>query len=319
MLRPKELKAELDKYILNHEESKKIICTTMYNHYLRINSNKNLPKDNLLMIGKSGTGKTYMIDCLSKILNFFYVVQDCTRFTAEGCYGDDIDSALRALYIKIQKSDWELTREEIVELIESSVIVLDEIDKKVIGSNYHNGLGAQQVMLKFLEGSDCTFNTENDNRYSATADLMTINTKNILFIGAGVFDGITKPSKSMGFGSKTENIREIDPEHVVKFGFLPEFVGRFTNITVLDDLTVDDLLNILTKSKENILTKYEDLLAESDVKIKLSNKTLQEIAEKAFKLKNGVRGLNTILNKYLLNIMYELPKGGKCYETSIMG
>lgn len=318
ILKPHEIKSELDKFVVGQEKAKKKLSVEIYNHYKRINSkpNRNIefPKSNILLMGPSGSGKTYLLEKLSKILNVPLVIGDATGLTEAGYVGKDVDSLLSKL---IEKANGD------IELAEKGIIYIDEIDKiissKESGSKSKDvgGEGVQQSLLKILEGTEYTFDKTGE----------TINTKNILFVCGGAFDGINKviedrlsKKKSIGFTKdnikdntkeekvSTENLlHQVQTEDLVEYGLIKEFIGRLHLIATLDELTEEDLKNILTKPKNAIVKQYQALLKLDNIKLKFSKDAIEYIAKEAKRRGTGARGLKGVISDRLNELMYELP------------
>lgn len=317
LMKAHEIKKELDKYVIGQESAKKKIAVEVYNHYKRINfKNKSieLPKSNILLMGPSGCGKTYMLETLSKILNIPLAIGDATTFTEAGYVGKDVDSLLKTLIDKANGN---------IELAEKGIIYIDEIDKiistKESGSKSKDvgGEGVQQSLLKIIEGNEYTID-------SPTRPV-TINTKNILFVCGGAFEGITDvikeritSKKSIGFNSVSvsgekknytndELLNMIATEDLIKFGMIKEFIGRLHLITTINELGVDELKNILTKPKNAILKQYKALLKLDGIKLNFSKEAVEYIANEAKRKGTGARGLKGVISDKLNELMYELP------------
>ena len=325
ILKPHEIKAELDKFVIGQERAKKKLSVEIYNHYKRINSKPNrnveFPKSNILLIGPSGSGKTYLLERLSTILNVPLVIGDATGLTEAGYVGKDVDSLLLNL---IDKANGD------IELAEKGIIYIDEIDKIISGkesgskSKDVGGEGVQQSLLKILEGTEYTFDKTGE----------TINTKNILFVCGGAFDGINKvieqrltKKKSIGFAtsetndeetSNSENIlHKVQTEDLVEYGLIKEFIGRLHLIATLDELTEEDLKNILTKPKNAVIKQYQALLKLDNIKLKFSKDAIEYVAKEAKRRGTGARGLKGVISDRLNDLMYELPMDADIKEYTV--
>lgn len=313
-MKPHEIKQALDKYVIAQEDAKKKLAVEVYNHYKRINKKTSveLPKSNILLIGPSGSGKTYILEKLSDILNVPLVIGDAPSLTEAGYVGKDVDDLL---YELIDKADGD------IEKAEKGIIYIDEIDK-ISGSSEDSastkdvgGTGVQKALLTILGGTN----------YSLPKTGEIINTKNILFVCGGAFEGIDKiiekrctKSTSIGFGNKlTEEVETFDKEHPLKlitsddllqYGLIREFLGRMHLIVTLDKLTEDDLKNILIKPKNSIIKQYQALLRLDGVKLKFSKDSIDYIVKEAIKKGTGARGLNSILSDRLNDLMYDAPE-----------
>lgn len=313
VLKPHEIKKELDKYVIGQETAKKTLAVEVYNHYKRIHnkSSVDFPKSNVLLIGPTGVGKTYLMEILSKILDVPLATGDATTLTEVGYVGKSVDSLLTDL---IASADGDIKKAE------QGIIYIDEIDKLAASSDKANAKsvgssGVQKSLLKMMEGTKFTFE-----------DGTSINTKNILFVCGGAFENLDKiiesrkkTGSSMGFGSnqqitKSENgfndnlLLEVTPADLVKFGMVREFLGRVPNIVVLNPLTVDDLKNILTKPKNALLKQYQALFKMDNVKLKFASDAVDYIANEAIKKGTGARGLKSIISRRLNDLMFELPQ-----------
>lgn len=318
MLKPHEMKRELDKYVIAQEDAKKKLCVEVYNHYKRISIHKKnveFPKTNILLIGPSGSGKTYLLERLSKILQVPMVIGDATEFTEAGYVGKDVDTLL---YDLIDKANGDL------ELAEKGIIYIDEIDKlcvrsgDVVGRDV-GGTGVQNSLLKMMEGMECSLKTGD-----------VIQTKNILFICGGAFDGLEKiisnrisPSGKVGFGMQQkketsgEVLKYVTEEDLLKYGFVREFLGRLPMIVTLQKLSEENLKEILTRPKNSIVKQYTALLKADGIKLKFSKDAINYIAKKAYEKGTGARALNGILSEKLNELMYEIPMKPDVTEYTI--
>lgn len=319
---PHKIKEKLDDYVVGQEHAKKVISVAVYNHYKRVaNANKNgeveIEKSNMLMIGPTGSGKTYLVKTLAKLLDVPLAITDATSLTEAGYIGDDIESVVSKLLAAADND---------VEKAERGIIFIDEIDKIAKKKNTHNrdvsGESVQQGMLKLLEGSDVEVPV-GANSKNAMVPLVTVNTSNILFICGGAFpdleeiikERLTKQSL-MGFRGELKDkydkdknlIQKVIIEDLRNFGMIPEFLGRLPIIYTLDALDKDMLIRVLKEPKNAILKQYEKLLAMDEVQLKFDEGALEAIAEKALKKDTGARALRAIIEEFMLDIMYEIPK-----------
>ena len=319
--RPKEIKAVLDDYVIGQEEAKKTLSVAVYNHYKRINAEKDgaeIQKSNILMIGPTGSGKTLLAQTLARILNVPFAIADATTLTEAGYVGEDVESILLKL---IQAADYD------IEAAERGIVYVDEIDKiSRLSENPSlsrdvSGEGVQQALLKLLEGTTALV-PPRGNRKHAKQDLIQINTENILFICGGAFDGLEKiiesrmGEKQMGFGAKVRSVkdykegslyREVMPEDLIKYGLIPEFIGRLPALVSLDPLDENALVNILTKPKNALAQQYTKLLLMDGVELNFDEEALVAVAKEALRQKTGARGLRGILERVMRDIMYEAP------------
>ncbi|HCL4480285.1 TPA: ATP-dependent Clp protease ATP-binding subunit ClpX [Clostridium botulinum] len=319
LLKPHEIKSEFDKYIIGQEEAKKLLAVEAYNHYKRINSKSkiDIQKTNVMLVGPSGSGKTYIVEILARILNVPFTISDATGLTEAGYVGKDVESILVSL---IEKSNGDIS------LAERGIIYIDEIDKIVsqnpdIGKSKDvGGEGVQQSLLKMIEGSEITVEISGPLLKKRS---VTINTKNILFICGGAFNGIEgiakkrlEPNKhkSIGFNSEESTkynnepkYYKIEPDDMIKYGFINEFIGRVPLIATLHKLTERELVDILTKPKNSIVKQYQALLRMDNVKLKFSKDALEHIAKGALKQGVGARGLRGIIAKKMNELMYFIP------------
>lgn len=318
---PHKIKAQLDDYVVGQEQAKKIVSVAVYNHYKRVATNTmdeiEIEKSNILMIGPTGCGKTYLVKTLAKLLDVPLAIADATSLTEAGYIGDDIESVLSKLLAAAGND---------TERAEQGIVFIDEIDKiakkKNTNSRDVSGESVQQGMLKLLEGAEVEVPV-GANSKNAMVPLTTINTRNILFICGGAFpdlDEIIKQrlSKQSGIGfnadlkdryDKEKNIlKKVTVEDIKKFGMIPEFVGRLPIICTMEGLGKDMLVNILKEPKNAILKQYQKLLELDEVRLEFDDEALEAIAEKAMERDTGARALRAIIEEFMLDIMYEIPK-----------
>ncbi len=318
---PHKIKASLDEYIVGQEQAKKVMSVAVYNHYKRIASDRKddveIEKSNMLMIGPTGCGKTYMVKTLAKLLDVPLAITDATSLTEAGYIGDDIESVVSKLLAAAGND---------VDRAEQGIIFIDEIDKIAKKRNANqrdvSGESVQQGMLKLLEGAEVEVPVGASSK-NAMVPMTTINTKNILFICGGAFPELSEIIKerlnkqsSIGFGStlkdeydKDENLlSKVTVEDVRKFGMIPEFLGRLPILFTLEALTIDTLVQILKEPKNAIVKQYTKLLAMDEVKLVFEDEALYAIAEKAKEKKVGARALRAVIEELMLDIMYEIPK-----------
>lgn len=327
---PHKIKASLDEYIVGQEHAKKVMSVAVYNHYKRVAADNTdgieIEKSNMLMIGPTGSGKTYMVKTLARLLDVPLAIADATSLTEAGYIGDDIESVVSKLLAAADND---------VEKAEHGIIFIDEIDKIAKKKNTHqrdvSGESVQQGMLKLLEGAQIEVPV-GANSKNAMVPLVTVNTKDILFICGGAFPDLEEIVKerlnkhsSMGFRAdlkdkydQEENlIRRVEVEDIRKYGMIPEFLGRMPVIFTLDALSEEMMVQILSEPKNAILKQYEKLLAMDEVKLEFEEEALRAIAKRARKKDVGARALRAIIEEFMLDIMYEIPKDDSIGKVTI--
>ena len=333
--KPEEIKEILDQYVIGQDVAKKTLAVAVYNHYKRINAEKNTDKDdveiqksNILLLGPTGCGKTLLASTLAKILNVPFAIADATTLTEAGYVGEDVENILLKL---IQAADGDITKAE------KGIIYIDEIDKITRKSENPSitrdvsGEGVQQALLKIVEGTIASVPPQGGRKHPQQ-EMLQIDTSNILFICGGAFEGLENiikdriGKKSMGFGADIQSKKDIDrykvfeqilPQDLLKFGMIPEFIGRLPIIATLKELNREALIKITIEPKNALVKQYKKLLKMDDVELEFEQEALEAIVDKAIERKTGARGLRSIIEEIMRDIMFDIPSNEKIEKCII--